>query len=48
LGSPLRIDPFEHPTATDEAAALADYALVDERREAVSFGRVRCGAREAP
>jgi hypothetical protein len=45
-GDVERIDPFEHPTATEEAAVLADYVLVDERREAVSFGRVRWGARE--
>jgi hypothetical protein len=45
-GDVKRIDPFEHPNGTKEAAALADYVLVDERREAVSFGRVRWGARE--
>jgi hypothetical protein len=45
-GDVERIDPFEHPNATEGAAALADQVLVDERREAVSFGRVRWGARE--
>jgi hypothetical protein len=45
-GDVERIDPFEHPNATEDAAALADHVLVDQRREAVSFGRVRWGARE--
>lgn len=37
---------FEHPNASEEAADLADYVLDDERRDAVSFGRVRWRARE--
>jgi hypothetical protein len=45
-GDVERIDPFEHPNATEEAAALADHVLLAERREAVSFGRVRWGAHE--
>lgn len=45
-GDVERIDPFEHPNATDEPALLGDYMLVDDRREAVSFGRVKWGAYE--
>jgi len=41
-----RIDPFEHPTATAEAVALADNVLAEDRRKPVSFGRVRWGDRE--
>jgi hypothetical protein len=45
-GEVERIDPFEHPNATAQAVALADNVLAEERREAVSFGRVRWGDRE--
>ena len=40
-------DPFEHPLGTDEPADLDDGVLDEERTEAVSFGRVKWGARES-